>query len=102
MHAGIHSEYKTLHSGDEDRINRHKTVRTSLIEPSWPKEDVKISNFKVQIRIKDKSSVSTREAICAKIRHIEFKAGFPLANIFARSDFFPLSLSFRLKPSGTN
>ena len=30
------------------------------------------------------------------------KAGFPLANIFARSDFFPLSLSFRLKPSGTN
>ena len=31
-----------------------------------------------------------------------YKAGFPLANIFARSDFFPLSLSFRLKPSGTN
>ena len=31
-----------------------------------------------------------------------FKAGFPLANMFARSDFFPLSLSFRLKPSGTN
>ena len=30
------------------------------------------------------------------------KAGFPLANIFARSDFFPLSLSIRLKPSGTN
>ena len=30
------------------------------------------------------------------------KAGFPLANIFARSDFFPLSLSFRLKPSETN
>ena len=30
------------------------------------------------------------------------KAGFPLANIFARSDFFPLSLSFRLEPSGTN
>ena len=30
------------------------------------------------------------------------KAGFPLANIFARSDVFPLSLSFRLKPSGTN
>ena len=30
------------------------------------------------------------------------KAGFPLTNIFARSDFFPLSLSFRLKPSGTN
>ena len=30
------------------------------------------------------------------------KAGFPLANIFARSDFFPLSLSFRLKPSATN
>ena len=24
------------------------------------------------------------------------KAGFPLANIVARSDFFPLSLSFRL------
>ena len=24
------------------------------------------------------------------------------AKIFARSDFFPLSLSFRLKPSGTN
>ena len=33
---------------------------------------------------------------------IGFKAGFPLANIFARSDFSPLSLSFRLKPSGTN
>ena len=31
-----------------------------------------------------------------------YKAGFPLANIFARSDFFPLSLSIRLKPSGTN
>ena len=30
------------------------------------------------------------------------KAGFPLANTFARSDVFPLSLSFRLKPSGTN
>ena len=30
------------------------------------------------------------------------KAGFLLANIFARSDFFPLSLSVRLKPSGTN
>ena len=33
------------------------------------------------------------------------KAGFPLlllANIFVRSDFFPLSLSFRLKQSGTN
>ena len=30
------------------------------------------------------------------------KAGFSLANIFARSDFFPPSLSFRLKPSGTN
>ena len=30
------------------------------------------------------------------------EAGFPLANIFARRDFFPLSLSFRLKPSGTN
>ena len=30
------------------------------------------------------------------------KAGFSLANIFARSAFFPLSLSFRLKPSGTN
>ena len=79
MHAGIitelqiheraHSEYETLHSGDEDRINRHKTVCTSLIEPSWPKEDVEISNFKVQIRIKDNLSVSTREAICAKIRH---------------------------------
>ena len=30
------------------------------------------------------------------------KACFPQANIFARSDVFPLSLSFRLKPSGTN
>ena len=30
----------------------------------------------------------------------QYKAGFPLANIFARSDFFPLSLSFWLKPSG--
>ena len=30
------------------------------------------------------------------------KAGFPLVNIFARSDVFSLSLSFRLKPSGTN
>ena len=38
------------------------------------------------------------------LRHSDFhfKAGFPVANIFARSDFFPLSLSFRLKPSGTN
>ena len=25
-----------------------------------------------------------------------------LLNVFARSDFFPLSMSFRLKPSGTN
>ena len=33
---------------------------------------------------------------------LDNKAGFPLANIFAQSDFFPLSLSFRLKPSGTN
>ena len=32
-----HSEYKTLHSGHEDEMNRHTTVRTSLIEPSWPK-----------------------------------------------------------------
>ena len=32
----------------------------------------------------------------------ELKAGFPLANIFARSDFFPLSLRFRLKQSGTD
>ena len=30
------------------------------------------------------------------------KAGFPLATIFARSDFFPLSVTFRLKPGGTN
>ena len=30
------------------------------------------------------------------------KAGFPLANNFARSDVFPLSLRFRLKPSGIN
>ena len=29
------------------------------------------------------------------------KAGFLPANIFARSDFFPLSLSVRLKSSGT-
>ena len=33
---------------------------------------------------------------------LDNKAGFPLVNIFAQSDFFPLSLSFRLKPSGTN
>ena len=33
---------------------------------------------------------------------LDNKVGFPLANIFAQSDFFPLSLSFRLKPSGTN
>ena len=33
---------------------------------------------------------------------VRTKADFPLANIFARSDFFTLFLSFRLKPSGTN
>ena len=48
-----------------------------------------------------------RSVFCSReqIRQVEnrlYKAGFPLANIFARSDFFPLSLSFRLKPSGTN
>ena len=31
-----------------------------------------------------------------------FKADLPLANIFAQSDFFPLSFVFRPKPSGTN
>ena len=36
------------------------------------------------------------------LKKVKPKAGFPLANIFARSDFFPLSLSFRLKRSGTN
>ena len=45
MHAGIkevfkhkrdfsYSGYKILHSGDEDGINHHTTIRTSLIEPS--------------------------------------------------------------------
>ena len=30
------------------------------------------------------------------------QAGFPLAIFVARSEYFPLSLSFRLEPSGTN
>ena len=42
------------------------------------------------------------EILVLEISHFPMtipKADFPLANIFARSDFFPLSLSFRLKPS---
>ena len=41
-------------------------------------------------------------SLTKNVQHVFTKAGFPLANIFARSDFFPLSLSFRLKPSRTN
>ena len=46
-------------------------------------------------------SVFNINEVVTKI-HRALKAGFPLANIFVRSDFFTLSLSFRLKPSGTN
>ena len=75
----------------QEKISRVQLSRVYLV---LRREDTR--SYKWSISRKSRLILAQQEPLLLR------KAGFPLANIFARSDVFPLSLSFRLKPSGTN